>query len=66
VRTITILYGGITSNFLFIFTCYHYVNLYFGLIEKGVALLIIPDYLLIILYSILKMSNVIFDTLYYS
>ena len=32
--------------FLFLFTCYHSVVFYFGLIEKGLALLIIPNYLL--------------------
>ena len=46
VRTTTILYGGITFKSLFFFTCYHYVIFYFGLIEKGLALLIIPNYLL--------------------
>jgi hypothetical protein len=37
--------GGITFNFHIVSTCYHYVNFYFGLIEKGVALLINPNYL---------------------
>jgi hypothetical protein len=37
---------GYYFQFSFFFTCYHYVNFYFGLIEKGVALLIVPDYLL--------------------
>ena len=43
VWTTTILYGGITFNFLTFFTCYHYVIFYFGLIEKGLALLIISN-----------------------
>ena len=38
--------GGITLNSHLFFTCYHYVIFYFGLIEKGLALLIIPNYLL--------------------
>ena len=40
VRTTTILYGSIT--FTFFSTCYHYIILYFWLIQKGLALLIIP------------------------
>ena len=30
---------GYYGQFLIFFTCYHYVNFYLGLIEKGVALL---------------------------
>ena len=32
--------------FQLFFTCYHYVIVYFGLIEKGLALLIISNHLL--------------------
>ena len=39
-------YTGVLLS-IFFFTCYHYVNSYFGLIEKGVALLIIPNYLIV-------------------
>ena len=36
------------GGYYFFFTCYHYVLFYFnGLIEKGLALLIIPNYLLV-------------------
>ena len=45
VRTTTNLYRGITFKFFFS-TCYHHIISYFGLIEKGLALLIIPNYLL--------------------
>ena len=34
--------GGYYFYFYFFLTCYNYVIFYFGLIEKGLALLIIP------------------------
>ena len=54
---------GYYFYFFIFFTCYHYVNFYFGLITKGVALLIIPNYLLFHTLEYLKDVNVIFDTL---